>query len=438
MILRSNSVQPSPVKPGDLVQVFYKLEKEKRGKWLSPRTVLEIDQNAGIVKVPGSMGRTISAALEDVRIAHEPDDIVKHIFESIDQMDELINYWPDCTSDCVSTKDYDTHHQGCAEDFMENDEPVLPVIGDQVDIFWPLGMEYYPGTVTAISETGQHVISYDDGDTETLTMGDETWRFTPTMTASLIHSLPSLESNEQEALKPIFDFFGNKPFLRHQAQGFDQAVLENAFQSELKSFLETVEQIPWSDVPDGSNIIGSHGIFKMKTNDDGSLKLKARIALHGNEDSQKAEMKTDCCICSPTGIRIVVMVAAFFGWCLNLLDSLTAFLQTGDASRLVYVIPRKEYKDRRFVWLLLVAVYGLVNSNAKWQVQSDQALRDIGLTQSKLIPQLFFKRKRSKLVLIAAKIVDYLMVAGEEDEVKEFERQFGSKFKLGRMNSDPG
>lgn len=39
MIIRSNTVSPPAVKPGDMVQVFYKLDNQKRGKCLSPRNV---------------------------------------------------------------------------------------------------------------------------------------------------------------------------------------------------------------------------------------------------------------------------------------------------------------------------------------------------------------------------------------------------------------
>ena len=93
----------------------------------------------------------------------------------------------------------------------------------------------------------------------------------------------------------------------------------------------------------------------MKINEDRLFKRKDRIAPHGNEDIQKLEMKTDCCICSPAGIRKVLMFAAMFGWKSCHDDALTEFMQTGDAKRSVYVIPPKECKNRRFLWLLLTA-----------------------------------------------------------------------------------
>lgn len=66
-----------------------------------------------------------------------------------------------------------------------------------------------------------------------------------------------------------------------------------------------------------------------------------------------------------------------------------AFFQTGRAQREVYVIPSNESADRSHVYRLLrTAAYVLVNANAKWQVQSDDLLQNLGLTQVLLMPQL--------------------------------------------------
>lgn len=74
----------------DLVQIYYKLDKQKHGKWLFPRVVLAIDRQTGIRKVPASMGKTISTALKEVRIANKDNDIVEQIFELIDDITDLI------------------------------------------------------------------------------------------------------------------------------------------------------------------------------------------------------------------------------------------------------------------------------------------------------------------------------------------------------------
>lgn len=96
------------------------------------------------------------------------------------------------------------------------------------------------------------------------------------------------------------------------------------------------------------------------------MALKARIAPHGNEDSEKERLTTDCQTCPPTGIRIVLSVSALFGWKVKRADAKGAFLKIGKARRHVYVIPHTEIIMRStHRWLLLVAAYGLFNSGAK-------------------------------------------------------------------------
>lgn len=37
--------------------------------------------------------------------------------------------------------------------------------------------------------------------------------------------------------------FGEKPFIKHQAQGFEQFIINKAYDKEERSFIETVEVV---------------------------------------------------------------------------------------------------------------------------------------------------------------------------------------------------
>lgn len=82
-ILRSHTLQPSQFRVGDLVQVFVKRGHQKRGKWLSPRQIINIDIEAGMLSVPGSAGHTINVALENARAAHLSSEITLMIQDAI-------------------------------------------------------------------------------------------------------------------------------------------------------------------------------------------------------------------------------------------------------------------------------------------------------------------------------------------------------------------
>lgn len=118
--------------------------------------------------------------------------------------------------------------------------------------------------------------------------------------------------------------------------------------------------------PDLQNIITSHVLYKVKLCDDGTKIMKARIAPHGNKDSDKNIYKIDSTSCPPVVIRCLHSISTINQWPMMKIDFKSAFLQTGEALRDVYVIPPRECHTRSHYWLLLAASYGLVNANAKW------------------------------------------------------------------------
>lgn len=91
-----------------------------------------------------------------------------------------------------------------------------------------------------------------------------------------------VSSTEYIFIASMADYFGNKSFLKHQAQGFEQFPLINSYKQEEETFLKSAEIIPSHKIPAGANIISSHTLYKVKQEDDGSLIMKARIAPHGN------------------------------------------------------------------------------------------------------------------------------------------------------------
>ena len=274
---------------------------------------------------------------------------------------------------------------------------------------------------------------------EILDISEETWKYPTSNEIHANNSSVSIVSNEQDILKSMKMTFGNKSFLRFQCQGFDLYPLINSYSKEEEQFLKIVEVIPIDKVPENANIVNSHVIYKLKNSDDGSLSLKSRIAPHGNEDKEKENLTTDCQTCPPVGIRIVCSIASLMGWKLKRADAKGAFLKTGRAQRNVYVKPPSESKMRStHLWLLLVAAYGLVNSGAKWQHQSDELIINMGFLQSKHIPQLFYLFVDGSLRIILAKIVDDIILTGEDDDTNAFIEHFNSIYELGSVASGPG
>lgn len=66
-ILRSKALVEPLVTIGDMIDVFIKLENEKRGKWFSSKIVLAYDHESGIETLAGAASKPMTAAVEDNR-----------------------------------------------------------------------------------------------------------------------------------------------------------------------------------------------------------------------------------------------------------------------------------------------------------------------------------------------------------------------------------
>lgn len=99
-------------------------------------------------------------------------------------------------------------------------------------------------------------------------------------------------------------------------------------------------------VPRKATVISSYAIYKIKINDDKSLKPEACLELYGINDSDKKFMKSDCCMCSPIKIRIILSITSLKLWRLARVDVKLAFLHACPAQNDGYVIPLHECRRR--------------------------------------------------------------------------------------------
>lgn len=216
-------------------------------------------------------------------------------------------------------------------------------------------------------------------------------------------------------LLELMNYFGNKPFLRHQAQVFPQFSLKSVCDLEEADSKKTAKMCPLSEMPHTANILSSHVIYKLKVDDDRSLKLEASIAAHGNEESARDLLRSDCSMCPPAGFRIVTSIATLMKWRLTKIDIKTAFLQSGKAERDVFVALNRKVLTMAILWALLTSAYGLMNSNAKLQNISDQVLVNIIFSTLWILLRLFMMQSSSKFMFLLEKIVNDILICRASD-----------------------
>lgn len=105
----------------------------------------------------------------------------------------------------------------------------------------------------------------------------------------------------------MMEMLGQRPFMNHRAQGFEQSAMIKAYENEEAKHIKTVQRIPRWKISRDANVVSSHVVYRIKVEDDDSLRLNARIAPHGNEDSDTENSKTDCCMCPPEGILVLTI-----------------------------------------------------------------------------------------------------------------------------------
>lgn len=108
-------------------------------------------------------------------------------------------------------------------------------------MFWSLDNVYYRGIV-AEERNGNQPVVYDDGGNETLDFSNETWCYVLSAKLLSVCALSiRLNSDMPQTLASIFDYFGNKPFLRYQAQALPDYALLSAHLDEGQAFKRTVK-----------------------------------------------------------------------------------------------------------------------------------------------------------------------------------------------------
>ena len=95
----------------------------------------------------------------------------------------------------------------------------------------------------------------------------------------------------------------------NRVDGLLRHSVRNVYREEEAKFMKMSVNFPSGSPPKGSNIITSHVIYKVEEIDDGSLKMKAKIAPHGNKDKDRDLLKTDSAQFPPTDKRILVSIA---------------------------------------------------------------------------------------------------------------------------------
>lgn len=188
-------------------------------------------------------------------------------------------------------------------------------------------------------------------------------------------------------------------------------------------------------VPHRSNTICSHHFFQVKTyREEGKLKLKCRLVLHGNRDVENHLQRTDSSTAQLIVIRLLLLLAALLYFHLASLGISGAYLQSYDLERDIYMRPLWGWTDFiHEIWEIVNLAYGLVDSGRLGQLSVEEWLTNYGFKTTPGLPKLFILWREEKISILVSKVVDDFLLAGDKESIASFHRPIANRFQVGRF-----
>lgn len=87
ILLRSKPIRELPISVGDKVQIYVREEKQKRGTWSPSVPVINYDYKSRTITVPGAIGKTRKATIDDVRVAFVDNPLAEEVQKALDTID---------------------------------------------------------------------------------------------------------------------------------------------------------------------------------------------------------------------------------------------------------------------------------------------------------------------------------------------------------------
>ena len=200
--------------------------------------------------------------------------------------------------------------------------------------------------------------------------------------------------------------------------------IKEAKEKELSNFenYKAYEEVEY----DGQDVLGTRYVLTEKP--DGSI--KARFVTKGFQE--EFLHPSDSPTSSRETIKIFLAVAANNKWEIESSDATSAFLQSDNLDRDVYIEPPPERRKQGFVWKLRKPCYGLNDASRKWFISLKSTLLGLGMKQSKRESCLFYYLKENKLEGILVIHVDDLL-SGGSDLFKQIMEKLRTKYTFGKV-----
>ncbi|KAG2860558.1 hypothetical protein PC113_g7926 [Phytophthora cactorum] len=186
-------------------------------------------------------------------------------------------------------------------------------------------------------------------------------------------------------------------------------------------------------LPNGQRAIGTKWVFKIKRKADGSIeKYKARLVAKGFKQKYGIDYtETFSPVVKYVTLRMVIAIAKYFGWPLDQLDVVTAFLYGIMKEQVFCIVPEGVELDGNFDCLELVkAIYGLKQASRVWNETFDEFVCSIGFQVSAFDPCLYIKVVDGHCVLVLVYVDDVLITGSSPELIARTKTDLKTRFEM--------
>ena len=185
------------------------------------------------------------------------------------------------------------------------------------------------------------------------------------------------------------------------------------------------------DEPDGTNVIGSRWVFRIKRDSNGKiLKYRARLVAQGFTQMYGVNFKdTFAPVARLSSIRAVIALAASEDWELHQMDVKSAYLNS-PIDTIVYMHLPPGYKQKGKVACVKRGIYGLRQSGNLWHKTLTSAFDDLRLTRSAVDHGVFYSHDDKGTTIVCSSTDDFAIAATPIARMIKFKADLGNHFEM--------
>ncbi|MCO5603108.1 hypothetical protein L7F22_057253 [Adiantum nelumboides] len=209
-----------------------------------------------------------------------------------------------------------------------------------------------------------------------------------------------------------------------------------AMESEYQSLMDNGT---WQLVssPPSRKLVTCKWLLRKKLKADGTVShYKGRLVARGFTQVPGMDFtKTFSLVLRITSFRILIAVAALFGFHLHQMDVRTAFLN-GDLHEEIYTEQPASYisvQHPNYVCRLLKALYGLKQSPRQWYQRFHQCMVTLGDTRFQSDANLYIRPTAGVLLFLAIYVDDILLLSNSQSALETAKSELHSSFSMTDM-----